>query len=138
MQILTGLGSWPMAIAFSPDGRYLAAGDSNAFHLWDLSAGPDPLWSVQDFYIGRNFCFAPDGASVVGGHYSMFARYDVRTGTKVDDSPFAAISPHQFSPDGRFALAADTNRTADVLRLRCARAGPYGWTDVWQKEFAYS
>src|SRR4051794_2689527 len=122
MQILTGLGSWPIGIAFSPDGRYLGAGDSNAFHLWDLSAGPDPLWSVHEYYVGRNFCFAPDGASVLGGYYSTFARYDVRTGEKADEPLLAELGPQHFSPDGRFALAANTDRAACVLRTRCARA----------------
>src|SRR5687767_13453262 len=137
MQILTGLGSWPVGIAFSPDGRYLGAGDSNAFHLWDLSAGPDPLWSVSESYIGRNFCFDPDGALVVGGYYSTFARYDVRTGEGTLDPALAELSPQQFSPDGRLALAAPVERPSGLIRMRCARATPGGWAAAWQKDVTF-
>jgi WD40 repeat protein len=137
MQILTGLGSWPVGMAFSPDGRYLAAGDSNAFHLWDLSAGSDPLWSATDYAVARNFCFTPEGASVVGGYYSRFARYDVRTGAQIDEPFLAELGPQQFSPDGRFALAANPDRGTHILRMKCARATPDGWAEAWQKDIAY-
>jgi WD40 repeat protein len=136
MQILTGLGYWPVLMAFSPDGRYLAAGDNLAFHLWDLSAGPDPLWSHEPGYLCRNFCFAPDG-TVAGGMWGSFARYDLRTGKKTDDPPLSALQPQPFSPDGRFALSAVSDDSSGVLKLRCARAAGDGWAKAWTKKLHF-
>lgn len=138
MQILTGLGAWPERMAFSPDGRYLAAGDDRAFHLWDLSAGPNRLWSTTEGYLARNFCFAPSGTALLGGAYGTFAWYDVETGKRASDSLLSNFEPEQFSPDGQFGLAVEDTRHNGRLRLACALVGFGKCSEVWEKEIAYN
>jgi WD40 repeat protein len=138
MQILTGPKMAVAALAFSPDGRYLAAGADGAqgvdraVLLWDLGAGPDPLWSALHRLIDpRAFCFAPDGMSLIGRSYDgTVRRYDARTGIPTD-APRAEFDPLLFSPDGRFATSW-VRVSSEVEKLRCGRLTPDGqWTEVW-------
>jgi WD40 repeat protein len=138
MQVLTGMGKEPLTLAFSPDGRLLAAGDGGAFRVWDLSAGPDPLWSVANSSLARYFSFTPDGGHVVGGYYYGLGRYAARTGAKVEDPSLAKLGPTHFAPDGRFALCATPDVKARALLLRCARAARGGWATAWTKEITYN
>ncbi len=123
-------------MAFSADGRYLAASDSRAFHLWDLTAGPAPLWSRAGSLVLQSLAFVHDGVTV-GGAYDPVVRYDVRTGTSTADPFLTAFRPDQFSPDSRFALAVTSDRDAHILRLRCARAANREWVEAWQKEIPF-
>ncbi|MBY0456755.1 MAG: WD40 repeat domain-containing protein [Gemmataceae bacterium] len=135
MQILTGLGKDPRSLAFSPDGRLLGGGDTEAFRLWDPSAGPAPLWVRAQFndYLRWNFAFTPDGASVVGGQGDSFARYDIRTGAKTPDLFLRELQPIGFAPNGWVALGVAADN-AGLLRLRCARTATDGkWDEVWRK-----
>jgi WD40 repeat protein len=136
MQILTGLGAEPWKMAFSPDGRYLAVGDSRRFHLWDLSGPSDPLWATSSNYISPDFCFAPDGTAVLGGR-STHHRYDVRTGAKSDHQLPEGLHPDDFSPDNRFAVAVYPDAGRGVLRLLCARDAGGRWEATWRKELAF-
>jgi WD40 repeat protein len=122
-------------MAFSPDGRYLAAGDSRGFHLWDLSTGLAPLWSIKGNYIARDFCFALDSAAVLGGRAEHY-RYDVRTGVRTVHQLPEGIHPDQFSPDNRFAAAVYPNSARGILQLLCARAVAGQWEEAWRKELA--
>jgi WD40 repeat protein len=139
MQILTELGElspWPEKMAFSPDGRYLAAGDSRGFHLWEPSAGANPLWSLRRNYISRDYCFALDGTAVLGGRADHY-RYDIRTGKRSDHLLPDGIHPDQFSPDNRFAVAVYPDFQRGVLSLLCARADAGRWAEAWRKDLAF-
>src|SRR3954452_19397777 len=108
MQVLTGLGKEGITPACSPDGRLLAAGADQTFHVWDLSAGPSPVWSLTTGYISRTFTFAPDSSAVIGGRYS-FARYDARTGRYTAEAFLTKFRPDYFSPGGHSALAVTSD-----------------------------
>lgn len=136
MQILTVPKDKPLRLAFSPDGRYLAGGGGRAFHLWDLTAGPNPLWSLKKSNLALNFIFTPDGLALRGGSYFEFARYDLLTGRSERDDWLCAFHPARFSPDGRFGLAVDSDRVRQTLRLECA-AITSGWERMWEKRIQY-
>src|SRR5687767_14937222 len=119
MQILAGTGTEPLHMAFSPDGCSLAVGELGAVCLWNLTGRPAPLWSVADAYVGQNFCFAPDGRSLVGGLYDHYRRIDADNGSGSAESGLAEFSPSLFSADGRFGLSVESPYGNRRFRLRC-------------------
>ena len=139
MQLLTGLKREPEALVFSPDGRYLAAGEARALRVWELTGSADPQWSAKHpITNAKTFCFTADGQSLVRRFDSnTFLRHDVRTGKGETDKALSALNPFMFSADGLFA-AGWGGRTADAVRVWCARAdGSGGWGEVWRRDFAY-
>src|SRR6266545_3930896 len=138
MQLLTGLGKEPLTLAFSPDGRLLAAGADQTFHVWDLSGGSGPVWSVDNSSLSRFFSFTTDSRSVVGGYFHGLGRYDARTGARTDDAYLARLGPTHFAPGGQFVLCAGPEIKTGTLRLRCARAVGTAWADAWEKALKYS
>jgi WD40 repeat protein len=133
MQILTGLGTWPDVLAFSPDGRYLAASDYEGLRVWDLAYGPGPVWSVQG--VVHCSCFTPDGSAVLSGAGTAFSRHDIRTGAMTNEPSLFAFNPERFSPDGRYAFSVVNEPGQRTIRMRCARPGPSGWTEAWNRTF---
>src|SRR3712207_2293047 len=129
MQILTGLGDlgkWPGPMAFSPDGRYLGAGDTEAFRLWDLSVGPSPVWARPQFndYLRQNFGFAPDSAWGVGVNTASRARCDMPPGAKPPAPPIKNPQHTPPPPGGGTARGAARGRGGGPPRP--GRAGARG------------
>jgi WD40 repeat protein len=146
MQILNAHFRNPelVRLVFSPDGRYLAAGDNRILYVWDLAAGSKHLW-YRVCILSRGFVFAPDGTAIVGGYEGSFQQYDVRTGDEVYVPFLGRFNPSQFSQDGRFALAATSEPEYEVgpdwqtgrLTLRAARNSSGTWAEAWQRELYY-
>jgi hypothetical protein len=136
MQILRGLGPEPERMAFSPDGRFLAVGGCERFHLWEPAAGPDPLWSIRPASLARNFVFTADSKSVLGGTITI-GLTDVRTGSWREELFLSQLRPALYSPDSRFGLAVESDQGAGILRLRCARAAGGKWEGAWRKEIVF-
>ena len=104
------VGHDPLALAFSPDGRTLAAAPwEKVLRLWDLGTGRElnPLPSHRNSV--ACLVVAPDGHSVItGGYDTAIRRWDAATGRElsvVGTYP-GPVYDLAISPDGRHLISS--------------------------------
>ena len=144
--VLHGYENPVMAVAFSPDGQWLAVGvggwDSTA-RLWDVSALlnvdrkaenlPEEVWILRGHTAAiSSLAFSSDGHRLVTGSLDETARlWDISTlldkGRKVEDlvpEPVAlyghgdSVKSVAFSPDGQWLASGSADDTARLWHAR--------------------
>ncbi len=122
MRSLPGRHGPILAVAYSPDGRTLAAADDEAVLFWDLTTGQQRLALRGHEGPVQAVAFAPDGRFVVTGAADRTAKlWDTDTGQERGTlightAPLVALT---FSPSGRILVSAagdryDASRTGEV------------------------
>lgn len=133
-------------IAFSPDGRYgitmggvdgVTVTSGTSPRLWDLTTGK-LLRSLEDMMY-NSATFSPDSRSVLlgtglagdGGGVGLVCLFSVPAGAELrcfagreaesSETANYGITALEFSPDGRFVLAANTGGTAHLWNARTGR-----------------
>jgi WD40 repeat protein/ankyrin repeat protein len=107
------------ALAFSPDGAFLASADDEVVKIWDMTSRENvatlnaeegvefPIpWHVQDM------AFSPDGSLLAAGAWSGLTLWDTSTWTLVAELESPDGRSHSadevaFSPDGSLLVSAD-------------------------------
>ena len=100
-----------MGVAFSPDGRTLAAGDYNGdVALWDVASG-HKITTLPEGATAGSVAFSPDGRTLAVGDYNGgIGLWDVASGHKITTLPEgSAVGSVAFGPDGRTLAAGDAN-----------------------------
>lgn len=100
------------ALAFSPDGRMLAAGDLNGYlHVWDVETKARITQAREHKEAIRALAWSPDGRALVSGSRDHRVKvWDARTFDKPREieGHFRVIQSLSFSPDGNLlAIATD-------------------------------
>jgi RNA polymerase sigma factor (sigma-70 family) len=113
------------AVAFSPDGKMLAArGDgataANVIHLWEVATGKETrrLTGGHQWHVDR-VAFSPDGKTLASGGPDKVCLWEVATGKlvhqlKVKDNRDPCSHQIAFSPDGKTVVGGTTGHCWDV------------------------
>jgi WD40 repeat protein len=109
-------------VAFSPDGRLLAAGGETSVQVWDAGTGRELFPLTGHDHRVQSVAFSPDGRLLATGSGDRTVRiWDIghRRQRAVLRGHTSSVNAVQFSPDGRRLVSAGSDSTArlwDVSR----------------------
>lgn len=106
VHVATGHSEKIEAIAYSPDGKYIATGNRSEIIIWDANTGRE-LKNIPS--AASALTFTPDGNYIIRG-YSTLSMLDIRTGIMErefeGDTDF--LESIVISPDGKYILTTDS------------------------------
>lgn len=116
---LTAFNSWVTSVAFSPDGKWLAAGAKDAVQLIDVETKAIVREVVTKSGQVRAVAFSPDGKLLATGGYQNVSLWNPTTGELVKPlkGHKAYVTSLAFSPDGSRLATACEDEVARVWKL---------------------
>lgn len=129
------LYSGSLSVAFSPDGRYIATGDTDGnVGLWEVSSGENIYYKNLGGEV-RGVAFSPDGTQIAADGANGGVRVillDTRSATEImrRDSNDEAHNIHSvaFSPDGRYVATGVDLQWAYLWEMSSGRLKGWGRT----------
>ena len=115
-------GGFLWDVAFSPDGKRLAACANKGIRIWDVASRETQATWPSDSRGSPGLAFSPDGKRLAtGGFEGLVELWDTATGQKVQTfkGHFGPVHAMAFSPDGTRLATGCTDGT---LRLWDATA----------------
>jgi len=99
-------------LAFSPDGKLVAAGDENVVTVWDAVTG-QTVSTFNTSFVVRTVIFSPDSRSLaVSGYSAAVQLYDLATGRLLETiGNYSYTESLAFSVDGQRLAVASRDRT---------------------------
>ena len=139
---LYGLYQGSVSVAFSPDGRYIATGDTDGdVGLWEVSSGENIYYKNLGGKV-EGVAFSPDGRQLAadgndGDPYVIFLDPSsgteiARTGVDSSSADAGNVRDVAFSPDGNYVAIG-----VDLPWAWLWEVGPdrrYGWGDTGNSE----
>lgn len=120
-QVLNGNRGVVYSVAFSPNGKLLAAGtEDEAVQLWDMETGKLQRVSKVKSYVS-SVVFSPDGKSIVGASGDgMITFWDTHSGAikRVLQANHDGVRSVAFSPDGRVLASAGEDKMIRLWHIR--------------------
>ncbi|GET39635.1 NB-ARC domain-containing protein [Microseira wollei] len=108
-QILTGHKSQISAVAFSPDGLYLASCDGQSIKIWDITTGECHQTICKALTFVWSIAFSPDGETIAGGDDKVIKVWDIKTGEccQILSGFTSQVWSVTFSSNGQIIAASD-------------------------------
>ncbi len=112
------------AVAFSPNGKWLAAGAYGQITLWDLQAARPAKVLTNVLGAVNDVRFSPDGKLLAAAGGQPSAKGDLRVYQVSDWRLLANLNGHQdtvfsvaFSPDGKHLASASFDKTVKLWKI---------------------
>ncbi len=115
------------SVIFSPDGKLLAIGDTDAVvRLWEASTGREILTCKGHTNVVESVAFSPDGEILASGSYDQIIKlWDVKTGEclKVLQGHTGSVMSITFNPDGNILASGSFDGTVRLWDIRTGECG---------------
>jgi WD40 repeat protein len=115
----TDHADWVSSVAFSPDGKWLAAGTYQGVRLWNVADKKDEGTLPLKSGFVRSVAFSPDGKVLAAGSYQAvtlwdFEKREVQQTLKGHRAYVGAIA---FSSDGKWLGTGSEDETARIWKM---------------------
>ncbi|MEW6210834.1 MAG: hypothetical protein AB1631_20885 [Acidobacteriota bacterium] len=124
-QYQINLNDYVRAVAFSPDGRMLAAGFLHgAIKIWEVYSGVNSLRLEGHLASANSVVFSPDSQLVASGSRDKTIRlWDAESGLEIQtlEGHAGEVRAVAFSPDGDWLVSGSHDRTVRVWRVVTGR-----------------
>jgi len=126
---ITGHQTPVLALAFAPNGKWLASVSSDSLRLWDMTTGEEQRVLPGSVFGFTAMALSPDGKIMATGHERVIELWDTDTWKRIEQFPVAIpVDVLAFSPDGKTLLS--NIGQVDIGKERKYRLGEGVWSNI--------